>query len=61
MQLADAGRVKSAVEQMTRQFGTRDLAIRKPAKAAPEQSVYVVNSSRKPSSTVVTKVEIRHR
>jgi hypothetical protein len=64
VQLASAGRVNSAVEQMNQQFGTRDLVVRKPASApgqSSEKSVYVVNASRKPSSTVVTKVEIRHR
>jgi hypothetical protein len=64
VQLANAGRVNSAVEQMNKQFGTRDLVMRKPGNVAGEsleKSVYVVNASNKPSSTVVTKVEIRHR
>jgi hypothetical protein len=65
VQLADARRVDSAVEKMAKSFGTRDLVIRKVTPAADKQdtdySVYVVNGSDKPSSTVVKKVEIRHR
>ena len=42
---------------MAKQFGTRDLVIRKVAQAADARnmpnSVYVVNASDKPSSTVV--------
>ena len=68
VQLADAGRMNSAVEKMAKNFGTRDLVIKK-VTPAPENkdnkdvdySVYVVNGSDKPSSTVVKKVEIRHR
>ena len=65
VQLADARRVDSAVEKMAKSFGTRDMVIRKVTPAADRQdtdySVYVVNGSDKPSSTVVKKVEIRHR
>jgi hypothetical protein len=64
VQMADM-RVNSAVEKMAKTFGTRDLVIRKVTPAADRQdtdySVYVVNGSDKPSSTVVKKVEIRHR
>jgi len=68
VQMADAGRMNSAVEKMAKNFGTRDLVIRK-VTPAPENkdnkevdySVYVVNGSDKPSSTVVKKVEIKHR
>jgi hypothetical protein len=64
VQLADA-RVNSAVEKMAATFGTRDMVIRKVTPATDKQdtdySVYVVNGSDKPSSTVVKKVEIRHR
>jgi hypothetical protein len=65
VQLADARLVNSAVENMAKTFGTRDLVIKKvtPAtdKQDPDYSVYVVNGSDKPSSTVVRKIEIRHR
>jgi hypothetical protein len=64
VQMADM-RVNSAVEKMAKTFGTRDLIIRKVTPVADRQdsdySVYVVNGSDKPSSTVVKKVEIRHR
>jgi hypothetical protein len=64
VQMADA-RVNSAVEKMAKTFGTRDLVIKKVTPAADshdtDYSVYVVNGSDKPSSTVVKKVEIRHR
>jgi Domain of unknown function (DUF4384) len=64
VQMADM-RVNSAVEKMAKTFGTRDLIIRKVTPAADRQdsdySVYVVNGSDRPSSTVVKKVEIRHR
>ena len=50
---------------MAKTFGTRDLIIRKVTPVADRQdsdySVYVVNGSDRPSSTVVKKVEIRHR
>ncbi len=64
VQVADAGIVKT-VAHMAQQFGTRDIAIRKVDKAAnPDEaphSVYVVNTSAKPASSVVTQIEIRHR
>jgi hypothetical protein len=64
VQMADM-RVNSAVEKMAKTFGTRDLVIRKVTRAADrhdnDYSVYVVNGSDRPSSTVVKKVEIRHR
>jgi hypothetical protein len=64
VQMADM-RVNSAVEKMAKTFGTRDLIIRKVTPAADrhdtDYSVYVVNGSDRPSSTVVKKVEIRHR
>ena len=65
VQLADARMVNSAVEKMAKAFGTRDLVIKKVTPATDKQetdyAVYVVNGSDKPSSTVVKKVEIRHR
>jgi hypothetical protein len=63
VQLADA-RVNSAVQKMEERFGTRDIAIRKvsePMKSGePAGSVYVVNASNLPSSSIVTELEIRH-
>jgi len=68
VQMADASRMNSAVEKMAKNFGTRDLVIKKVTPAPENQankdvdySVYVVNGSDKPSSTVVKKVEIKHR
>jgi hypothetical protein len=50
---------------MATNFGTRDLVIKKVTQATDKRetdySVYVVNGSDRPSSTVVKKVEIRHR
>jgi hypothetical protein len=64
-QLADASLVDSAVARMRQQFGGRDIAIRKVAQplspGEPAGSVYVVNSSDKPASSVVTEIEVRHR
>jgi hypothetical protein len=75
-QLAAAGRINSAVDQIAQQYGTRDLPFRQvikpaaqppprkpatPAKAELENAVYVVNGSSKPSATLVTKVEIHHK
>jgi hypothetical protein len=65
VQFADASRVDSAVARMRQEFGTRDIAIRKVAQplspGEPTGSVYVVNSSNKPASSVVTEIELRHR
>lgn len=64
VQYADASMDKT-VKDMAQQFGTRDIAIRKvsqpvTAKEAPN-SVYVVNSSDRPSSSVATQIEVKHR
>jgi hypothetical protein len=65
VQLADASRVNSAVARMEQQFGTRDIVIRKvsqPLSAGePTGSVYVVNASAKPASSVVTEIDLKHR
>jgi hypothetical protein len=65
VQLADASLVNSAVARMRQEFGTRDIAIRKVAQplspGEPTGSVYVVNASDKPASSVVTEIELRHR
>jgi hypothetical protein len=65
MELASARLVNSEVERMARQYGTRDLLFHKIEKPKDPQespfSVYVVNSSDKPASMVMTKVTIRHQ
>jgi len=65
VQMADTSRVNDAVSRMQQQFGTRDITIRKVSQplssGEPAGSVYVVNTSNKPSSSVVTEIEIRHR
>ena len=65
VQMAYARKMNSAVEKMATNFGTRDLVIKKVTPATDKREtdywVYVVNGSDKPSSTVVKKVEIRHR
>jgi hypothetical protein len=74
-QIADAGRINSAVNRVAEDYGTRDLPFTevtrpaakpvrkttaKPAdKPELEHAVYVVNGS-KPASTLVTKIEILH-
>jgi len=74
-QIASAARINSAVDQMSQEFGsTRELQFKQVVKAPapkaapksaekkePEQAVYVVSGSDKPASTLVTRVEIRHR
>jgi hypothetical protein len=63
-QYADASMDKT-LKQMAQQFGTRDIAIRKVNQPLndqePAHSVYVVNTSDKPSSSVVTQIEVKHR
>ena len=65
VQMASARVVNNAVAEMAKHFGTRDLVIRKVAQAVDSRdmpnSVYVVNASDKPSSTVVTQLRIEHR
>ena len=65
MLIADARTVNSEVARMADQSGTRDLLIRKisqPADAQePPHSVYVVNGSDKPSSSIVAEIKIQHR
>lgn len=60
-----ANPIDNAVSQLTQEFGYRDIAILKLAQpASPREaphSVYVVNTSEKPSSSVVTQIEIHHR
>jgi len=63
-QYADASMDKT-LKQMAQQFGTRDIAIRKVNQPLndqePAHSVYVVNTSDKPSSSVVTQIEVKHK
>ena len=63
VQMADA-RLSDAVNRMKEQFGTRDIAIRRVSQplesGEPAGSVYVVNTSAIPSSSIVTELQIRH-
>lgn len=65
MQMADARLVNDSVEKMTQAFGTRDIAVRRVSQPdrpnEPAGSVYVVNSSTKPTTTITTTIQIRHR
>ena len=66
MQMAEAKQVDAAVEHLNEKFGgSRDLSITRvpdPVKNdEPRGAVYVVNTSGKPSSSLVTKIEILHR
>ena len=64
-QVADARVIDSAVARMAEQSGSRDIAITKVdqpvAAQEPAFSVYVVSAPQKPSSRVVTRIEVRHR
>ena len=63
--IADARTVNSEVARIADRAGTRDLLIRKisqPADAQkPPHSVYVVNGSDKPASSIVAEIKIQHR
>jgi hypothetical protein len=65
LQMADARLVNDSVEKIAHQFGTRDIAIRRVNQPVssnePRGSVYVVNSSSKPTATITTTVQISHR
>jgi len=66
MQMAEAKQVDAAVEHLNEKFGgSRDLSITRvpePVKKdEPRGAVYVVNTSGRPSSSLVTKIEILHR
>jgi hypothetical protein len=66
MQLAEAKRVDEAVEHLNERFGdSRDISITRMTEAVkkpdePRGAVYVVNTSDTPSSSLVTKIEVRH-
>jgi hypothetical protein len=65
LQLAQSSKLNAAVEHLDARFGTRDIAITKidtpGAGPDPAGSVYVVNKSDRPASSLVTKIVIRHR
>lgn len=63
--VANGQMVNSTIDQMSQKFGGRNLAIRRvsPQQASqePPHAVYVVNASDRPSATLVSRIEIRHR
>jgi hypothetical protein len=65
LQLAEASKLGAAVEHLDQRFGTRDIAITKVDtphdSAEPVGSVYVVNTSGRPASSIVTKIITQHR
>lgn len=66
VQMASARTVNKQVEAMNKQFGgTRNLSFKKVEKPQDPQespySFYVVNSSDKPMSTVVTQFDVKHQ
>lgn len=65
MQLAEASKLDAAVQHLDQRFGTRDIAITKvdtpQDSSEPDGSVYVVNTSDRPTSSIVTKIIVRHR
>jgi hypothetical protein len=62
---ADAGKLNAAVEHLDERFATRDIAITKVDaprdKEEPVGAVYVVNTSDRPTSGIVTKIVVRHQ
>jgi hypothetical protein len=64
LQVADAREVNSAVQRMSQQFGTRDIAFRKISQPQdsqePAHAVYAVNTSSKPASSIAIQIAIRH-
>jgi hypothetical protein len=64
MQFADNSHLKSAVDHLDEEFGKRNISIASvdapKEKSEPPGSVYVVNTSDHPTSTIVTKIIIRH-
>jgi hypothetical protein len=66
IQMSDAKRMDAAVEHLNQQFGgSRDISITRipepKKKDEPRGAVYVVNISDKPSSNLVTKIEVTHK
>jgi hypothetical protein len=64
LQVADNREVNSAVQRMSREFGTRDIAFRKISdprdSKEPVHAVYAVHTSSKPSSSIAIQIAIRH-
>lgn len=65
LQMATAGKLDSAVQHLDERFTTRDISITKASmpqeKSEPAGSVYVVNTSGRPTSSIVTKIIVRHQ
>jgi hypothetical protein len=65
LQLAKSKQLSAAVQHLDERFGTRDISITKANTSRdsnePAGSVYVVNTSARPTSSIVTKIVIRHR
>jgi hypothetical protein len=65
LEMADARRVNTAVAQMADKFGSRDIAIRKVsqplASGEAPGSVYVVNASAAPTTSIATQILVNHR
>jgi Domain of unknown function (DUF4384) len=63
-QVANAREVNTAVQRMSQQFGSRDIAFRKITQPQDSQEpahvVYAVNSSSKPASSIAIRIAIRH-
>lgn len=64
VQMANAAKLNSAIEHIEQRFGTRDITITRTHEPQDEKeppgSVYVVNTSGRPASSIVTKIMIRH-
>jgi Domain of unknown function (DUF4384) len=65
-ELASAKQLDAAVEHLDQKFGgSRDISVTRTSEPArndePRGAVYVVNTSDKPSSSLVTKIEVHHR
>jgi hypothetical protein len=64
--MAGANKVDAAVQHLNERFGdSRDISVTRMAEPTradePRGAVYVVNTSVKPSASLVTKIEITHR
>lgn len=64
-QMASANQLNAAVEHLNEKFGqSRDISIAKIGDSTrsdePAGAVYVVNTSKKPSTSLVTKIQVRH-
>lgn len=65
-QIAGAGHLDAAVEHMDEKFGgSRDITIARVEEPTrddePRGAVYVVNTSKKPATSLVTRIEVRHK